>query len=202
MSASTGVAPQYRTAAAVAANVIAGTITSSPGPTPAARYARCSAAVQEDTASAWRTPRCSANACSKACVRGPAVSQPERSTSATASMSCGSRRRSNSGMSGNVPVPAIEGVREAAVVERRHQLLDTERHGHRHLVAQRVANLLERHLVVARVLLAGDELHLAAVGALADHLDEVELAVVLARVADVEHLAGHDVLRRLEHRAD
>ena len=32
----------------VATKVIAGTITSSPGPTPAARYARCSAAVQLD----------------------------------------------------------------------------------------------------------------------------------------------------------
>ena len=40
MSANTGVAPQYKIALAVAVNVYDGTITSSPGPTPAARYAR------------------------------------------------------------------------------------------------------------------------------------------------------------------
>ena len=37
MSANTGVAPQYTTAAAVAAKVKEGTMTSSPGPTPADR---------------------------------------------------------------------------------------------------------------------------------------------------------------------
>jgi hypothetical protein len=37
MSAATGVPPQKRTAAAVAANVMAGTTTSSPGPIPAPR---------------------------------------------------------------------------------------------------------------------------------------------------------------------
>src|ERR1700750_3448826 len=103
------------------------------------------------------------------------VSQPERSVSSTAWMSSSSSLRSKSGTSGNVPVPAIEGIREATVVERRHQLVDAARHGHRHLVAERVADLLEGHLVVARVLLAGDELHFPAVGALADQLDEVEL---------------------------
>ncbi len=56
MSANTGVAPQYRTAAAVAAKVKEGTTTSSPGPTPAARYARCSAAVQLFTATACLAP--------------------------------------------------------------------------------------------------------------------------------------------------
>ena len=45
MSANTGVAPTRATASAVAANVNAGTITSSPGPTSSARSARTSASV-------------------------------------------------------------------------------------------------------------------------------------------------------------
>jgi hypothetical protein len=82
------------TAAAVAAKVSDGTITSSPGPTPAARYARWRAAVHEETATAWATPRCAANAASNSYVRGPSVSQPDSSTSITALTSPGSSRRS------------------------------------------------------------------------------------------------------------
>jgi hypothetical protein len=49
-SAGTGTAPAWMTALAVAQNVRAGTITSSPGPMPAASALRCSAAVHELTA--------------------------------------------------------------------------------------------------------------------------------------------------------
>ena len=48
-STSTGLAPACSTALAEATNVIAGTSTSSPGPTARTCIARISAAVQEDT---------------------------------------------------------------------------------------------------------------------------------------------------------
>ena len=51
-------------------------------------------------------------------------------------------------------------------------------------------HLLEADLVVARVLVAVDVADVAAPEPLGDHLDEVELAVVLVAVADVEDLAG------------
>ncbi len=56
MSANTGVAPSYRAALALAAKVMAGTMTSSPGPRFSARMAQCRAAVPELTA----TPSCGA----------------------------------------------------------------------------------------------------------------------------------------------
>ena len=52
----TGVAPAWVTARADATNVIPGTITSSPGPMPAASIATVSAAVPEATPTQWRTP--------------------------------------------------------------------------------------------------------------------------------------------------
>src|ERR1017187_1217548 len=51
-------------------------ITSSPGPTPTARSARCSAVVQFETAQAWRAPTACANSVSKAATSGPCVTQP------------------------------------------------------------------------------------------------------------------------------
>ena len=86
-SANTGVAPQCQTAFAVAMNDSDGTITSSPGPTPEAYSARCSAVVQFVVAIAWRAPTRAANACSKACTRGPCETQPDSITAASASAS-------------------------------------------------------------------------------------------------------------------
>src|SRR6266850_4136724 len=77
MSTSTGFAPQWITAAAVATNVIDGQRTSSPGPMPSAFRARNSAAVPLQTATASAVPQRIANALSNACVRGPAVIQAE-----------------------------------------------------------------------------------------------------------------------------
>ena len=56
MSTSTGVAPASRTTLAVAGNVYAGTMTSSPSPIPSASTARWSAAVPFETATACSTP--------------------------------------------------------------------------------------------------------------------------------------------------
>ena len=92
-----GVAPAYRTAFAVATKVSDGTITSSPGPRPAARHIRCRAAVPLETAQACGTPTYSANAASNSDVRGPMLSQPERYVAATASMSASVTRTSASG---------------------------------------------------------------------------------------------------------
>jgi hypothetical protein len=66
-----------------------GTITSSPGPTDVATRARCSAVVQEDTATAWAAPNASANACSNSATRGPCVTHPEVTAAAAAAASSG-----------------------------------------------------------------------------------------------------------------
>jgi hypothetical protein len=59
----------------------------SPAPSPSARQAMCSAAVALLTATACRAPQYAASAVSKRGTVGPWVSQSERSTSTTASMS-------------------------------------------------------------------------------------------------------------------
>ncbi len=86
-SAKTGVAPQWTITFAVAGHVIEVVITSSPGPTPRATSERWSAAVQEETASTCFASRYSRIRASSSAVRGPVVSQPDRSVSATASIS-------------------------------------------------------------------------------------------------------------------
>src|SRR5581483_6325247 len=88
-SARTGVPPAWITALIVAGNVIAGAITSSPGPTPSARRARWRPAVHEPTAIACAVPISDANSSSKRSVRAPVPSQPERRTSMTAVSSSG-----------------------------------------------------------------------------------------------------------------
>src|SRR5262245_21690486 len=86
-SAKTGVAPAWTITLAVAGQVIGVVITSSPGPTPTASSARCSAAVPEATASTCSAWTYSAKRRSSSAARGPVVSQPERRVSATASIS-------------------------------------------------------------------------------------------------------------------
>ena len=69
--------PVARTAAAAATNANAGTMTSSPGPRPTARQARCSAAVPLDTAGRVTAhPAGRRGRPRSAWVRGPMVSQP------------------------------------------------------------------------------------------------------------------------------
>src|SRR3954468_23956068 len=86
-SAKTGGAPQCTITFAVAGHVIDVVITSSPGPTPSATSDRCSAAVPEETARTCFASRYSRIRVSSSAVRGPVVSQPDRSVSATASIS-------------------------------------------------------------------------------------------------------------------
>src|SRR5258708_5924572 len=64
-----------------------GQITSSPGPMPAACITRCNAVVHDVTATACGAPTYAANAVSNSATRGPCVSQPDRSTAATADSS-------------------------------------------------------------------------------------------------------------------
>ncbi|KAF5041004.1 hypothetical protein DSECCO2_527490 [anaerobic digester metagenome] len=75
---------------AVAAKVMAGTSTSSPGRRPSTWHMACSAAVPLETATPQAAPAKRATASSKAGTTGPVVSQSERSTSATARMSSSS----------------------------------------------------------------------------------------------------------------
>ena len=66
MSANTGVPPSQSAAVAVEAKVSGDVKTSSPSPTPAAKYAHCRAAVPEETTTACLTPHRRASASSKA----------------------------------------------------------------------------------------------------------------------------------------
>src|SRR5678816_4847117 len=77
-STKTGVAPQYRIAFAVAMNEWLTVTTSSPGPTPTASSARCSAVVQLDTAQACGAPTAAANSRSNAATSGPCVTHPDK----------------------------------------------------------------------------------------------------------------------------
>src|SRR5579884_554261 len=129
-------------------------MTSSPGPMPIATCARCSAAVQLETATACRAPIASAKAASNSWVRGPMVSHPERNVAATASRSSSENRRSKTGIrcSGDVPVTLMPGIVEAAVLETLEDLRNPVWNSHLRLVTEPISDLVEAHLVVARVL--------------------------------------------------
>jgi hypothetical protein len=73
-STNTGAALTFSTEVAVARKVYAGTITSSPLPTPIAASAICNDTVPFDTARPCRASWASANARSKASLRSPATS--------------------------------------------------------------------------------------------------------------------------------
>ena len=109
MSTKTGLAPACRIAFAEAMNVNDGQITSSPGPTPAATSARCSAVVQFETTIAWRAPVYAASASSNSCTRRPWVSQPERTASAAAAASSSPTTGFVIGMRTGRVVPAVIG---------------------------------------------------------------------------------------------
>jgi hypothetical protein len=65
-----------------------------------------------------------------------------------------------------------------------------------------VLDLLEAHAVVARILVPVHEADGGVVDALLQQLDDVELAVVLGRLADVVDRAADHVFRRVEHGDD
>src|SRR3954468_21698786 len=55
-----------------------------------------------------------------------------------------------------VPVAGVEGIGQLAGVQRADDLADSIRDGHLRLEAQDLSNLVERDLVVARILVAAD----------------------------------------------
>src|SRR5512138_3603318 len=75
--------------------------TSSPGRTPAATRARCSAVVQLDTAHACGAPTNAANSRSKAATSGPCVTQPDRIARPAAWTSASSMRGFATGIIGS-----------------------------------------------------------------------------------------------------
>src|SRR5262245_28505716 len=88
-SQKTGFAPMYSTTLAVETQVKAGTITSSPGFSPSAATARCSAVVQELVATLWGAPVNAENFCSNSLTYGPCTTQPLSSGRCTARSSSG-----------------------------------------------------------------------------------------------------------------
>src|ERR1035441_7700420 len=80
-SANTGVAPWYKMQLGVAQKVIGVVSASSPGSSPAANAAPCSAAVPELKLTACRTPIHAANRSSNSPTFGPVVSQSDFRTS-------------------------------------------------------------------------------------------------------------------------
>ena len=96
VSTKTGSPPAWITAAAVAKNVLAGTMTVRPS-TPTLRSMISRAAVPLATATAWAQPWRAAKACSKRSVTGPRVSDPvARALSTMAAMAA----RSDAGKTG------------------------------------------------------------------------------------------------------
>src|SRR5580658_3979308 len=91
MSAKTGRAPVSRTAAAVAAKVNDGMITSSAGPMPRASMVSHKADVPELTATQQRPPAVAENSSSKAATSRPWTRRPECRTRTAAAMSAASR---------------------------------------------------------------------------------------------------------------
>ena len=89
MSAKTGVAPRRAIASAVAKNVNAGQITSSPAPIPSASSASTSASVPFATPIVCSTPRYSAASRSNPSTSGPKMKRPLSSARANASFSSG-----------------------------------------------------------------------------------------------------------------
>lgn len=87
MSTKTGLAPTKSTELAEEIKVKGEVITSSPGPMPWARRARCSAVVPEEVATAWRTPHMAAKALSNSSTLGPWASIPDFRTAMMASFS-------------------------------------------------------------------------------------------------------------------
>src|SRR5215472_17168851 len=104
------------------------------------------------------------------------VSHPERSVSATASRSSRVTSRSKTGIRplGDISVAPIERVPKSILLQRVQHLGDPVRDDHLRLEAQRRADLVEAHLVVARVLVTAHVLDLAPVGLPADLLDEIK----------------------------
>ena len=99
-STKTGLAPRYKMVSPVLTKVYGDVMTSSPCPTPAAMRARWRAAVQEERATPCSSvpgalegdaeslePTYFVTAASSSRAFGPEVSQPERSTASTASIS-------------------------------------------------------------------------------------------------------------------
>ena len=90
MSTKSTSAPHSRAQLAEATKVLGTVHTTSPGPTPSARQAMCSAEVALFTATACGTRHSAANAASSLPIAGPWVSQSDRNVSTTASMSASS----------------------------------------------------------------------------------------------------------------
>ena len=88
-STNTGSAPVADTAAAVATNVFAGTMTSSPGLTPRARSTSSSAVEPDATPIACRTPQYSANQRSNSATSGPPMNADRPITEAIAASIAG-----------------------------------------------------------------------------------------------------------------
>src|SRR3990172_5717824 len=112
MSAKTGTAPTWSTAWAVAMNESAGTMTSAPGPAPAAASAMPSAAVPLFVARQNRAPTKAANSASRARISGapPPPSPPPPSTRPTASRSAAVRRGQRRGSTVLPPAPRLREI--------------------------------------------------------------------------------------------
>src|SRR5690606_8427543 len=88
MSANTGRSPAFQTAPALAKNVNAGTITSSPGSRSSARSTSSSASVPLAHATACGTPRCAAASASNRSTAAPRMKRCDSTTAAMAASTC------------------------------------------------------------------------------------------------------------------
>src|SRR5512134_332838 len=96
----TGIAPATIGAEAVAWNVYAGTITSSPQPMPAARNATSIVTVPFAIGTAYPPPCISANFCASAAVLGPGYGYPPHCPDLITSVTASISRWSHTGQAG------------------------------------------------------------------------------------------------------
>jgi hypothetical protein len=115
-SAKIGRAPASSTVLAVAMNESDGTTTSSPGPTPSRCRARCSPAVQLDSATPSAVPTMPARRCSNSRTLGPCAIQPDSRTAVTAASS---PSPSHGRMTGIVMTPSPWRAEEPSATTRR-----------------------------------------------------------------------------------
>ena len=111
ISTKTGLAPTATTTLAVATQVTAVVMTSSPGPMPAMRKATSMVAVPLEKARTGRPPNSAESCASKASTFGPEVIQPEASTRPTSAMvsasMCGRVKGRKSGLTRKVFVSEV-----------------------------------------------------------------------------------------------
>src|SRR5215210_3049129 len=105
-------------------------------------------------------------------------------------------------ISDSVSICRCEWIRDETTGEESYDFIDAVGDGPLGREAKTLGEFLEAHAVVPWIFVSMHELDVPAWKALAENVDDVEFAVVLVRVTNIEHLAGDRGRRRLENVGD